>query len=368
MKTAASCALLLILILFAPGGWAASQPQPDEHREKTLTVAVFFAPPFSMKNANGEWDGISVALWRAITADLNIKTEFKEMELASAIKSVENGLMDAALPALTITSERETYLDFTHPYFVTGLTIAVRKEKKARWSEILGRILSPTLLTIVSLLLLHVFVVGALVWLLERKRNPKQFGGKPHQGIASGFWWSAVTMTSVGYGDKTPMTFGGRLVAVVWMFISVVMVASFTAHITTTLTVTNLTPAIHGPEDLTNVRVATVDGSTSEIYLQEHFIVYKTYENTMEALQALADDDVQAVVYEAPLLRYLVTHQMAGKVRVLPLEFETQYFGFALQEGSPLRNPINISLLRFIQEPSWRDILRRYLGKAGHTY
>ena len=40
----------------------------------------------------------------------------------------------------------------------------------------------------------------------------------------SAFWWAAVTMTTVGYGDKTPVTTGGRIVGLVWMFTSVIVI------------------------------------------------------------------------------------------------------------------------------------------------
>ncbi len=370
MKIVLHCVLFLLILGLATGGWAKDKTRTATPRK--LIVGVFDAPPFCMKGDDGSWNGISIELWRAIMAELDMDCEFREIDLAPAIDAVENGLIDAvenglidaALPALTITSERETYLDFTHPYFVTGLTIAARHVKKPGWKDVMRRILSPTLLAILSLLAIHLFVVGGLVWLFERKRNAEQFGGKVPHGIGAGFWWSAVTMTSVGYGDKAPITFAGRLVAVVWMFTSVVMVASFTAHITTTLTVTHLTPVIRGPADLTNVRVATVSGSTSEVYLQEHFIVYKTFETLDDTIRALENDEVEAVVYDAPILRYLAAHKLVGKIQALAVEFDTQYYGFALQENSPLREPINIALLRLIQEDTWRKTLYKYLGKA----
>ena len=109
--------------------------------------------------------------------------------------------------------------------------------------------------------------VGLLVWWFERRKNPNQFGGNPAKGIGSGFWWSAVTMTTVGYGDKAPLTVGGRLVALVWMFVALIIISSFTAAITSSLTVTQLESAVKGPEDLPKIRVGAIENTTSESYL-----------------------------------------------------------------------------------------------------
>jgi polar amino acid transport system substrate-binding protein len=47
-------------------------------------------------------------------------------------------------------------------------------------------------------------------------------------------------MSTVGYGDRTPITFWGRTVGVIWMFASVVLLAGFIALVTSSLTVRQL--------------------------------------------------------------------------------------------------------------------------------
>lgn len=44
-------------------------------------------------------------------------------------------------------------------------------------------------------------------------------------------WWSLVTVTTVGYGDKFPVTTDGRLIGVVLMFVGVGLFGTFTAYV-----------------------------------------------------------------------------------------------------------------------------------------
>ena len=202
------------------------------------------------------------------------------------------------------------------------------------------------------------------MWLSERKKNPQHFG-VGLDGIWSGFWWSAVTLTTVGYGDKAPQTLIGRVLALIWMFTGLIFISSFIAAMTTTLTMSQLTSAIRGPQDLAGpgVWVATISGSTSEAYLRQHRIALKHYPTPLAGLRGVLAGEVDAIVYDAPLLRYLATAEIQGKVEVLPTAFERQAYGIALPTGSHLRESINRVLLDKTRQPEWDDTLYRYLGR-----
>jgi polar amino acid transport system substrate-binding protein len=330
---------------------------------RKLIVGTKESPPFSMKSNTGEWEGISIDLWRQIAAELNISFDLKEMDIKSLLDGVENGTLDAAVAALTITSEREKVLDFTHPFYTTGLGIAVVSKGGSPWFTVLKRFLSPAFLKVAAALTLLLLGVGFLVWWFEKKRNPEQFGGGPARGIASGFWWSAVTMTTVGYGDKAPKTIGGRMLALIWMFVAIIIISSFTAAITSSLTVTQLEASVKGPEDLPKVRVGTLADTTSASYLVDNRISFQTYRTPREALNTIAGGQIDAFVHDAPILRYLVHKEFTGRLYVLPQTFVRQDYGIALPEGSPLREPINRVLLERIGARAWQEILQKYFGQ-----
>ncbi len=123
-----------------------------------------------------------------------------------------------------------------------------------------GQSSAPTWLALSGVLL----AAGFGVWFFERNRNPDQFCGKSLQGLGNGFWWSAVTMTTVGYGDRAPITLGGRFIALVWMFTSSILISGFTATLASSLTVQSMGDSIKSPADLPRYRIAALKGSTSE--------------------------------------------------------------------------------------------------------
>ena len=141
------------------------------------------------------------------------------------------------------------------------------------------------------------------------------------------------------------------------------LVASFIAAFSSILTVSKLSTSMRGLVDLTHSSVATVPASTSEEYLRRNGITARTYPTVNDAMEAIANRRVDAMVYDAPLLKFLVRSKFAGRVEVLPVTFERQDYGFALPANSDLCESFICALLRVIRSPEWSDTLTRYLGE-----
>jgi len=352
-----SFSLLIIVMASDVGG------QQSSSTLQSLIVGTKEAPPFSMKTSDGQWTGLSIDLWRQIAAQLNFRYELRELTLKQLLDGVTDGSLDAAVAALTIRPEREKNFDFTHAFYTTGLGIAVAGKAHNPWLTVVERFFSIAFLKVVGTLTLVLLGVGMLVWWFEHKKNPRQFNGSAARGIGSGFWWSAVTMTTVGYGDKAPVTLAGRIVGLIWMFAAIIIISSFTAAITSSLTVTQLESVIKGPEDLPKVTVGTIANTTSESYLKQIQISFRSFGSPQEGLKALKEGKIQALVYDAPILRYYIHQNYIGSLEVLPYRLQRQEYGIALQPNSPLRERINVVLLQKIQEKAWQEKLSQYLGE-----
>lgn len=328
-----------------------------------LIVGTKVAEPFVIRE-NGRWEGLSFDLWEKISSELGYEYEVREFDLEGLVTAVENQEIDIAVSPLTITADREERMDFTLPYLVTGLSIAVAVKEEAGFLSLAKNLISMEFISTVGVLVFILLLVGFLTWLFERKKNPEQFGDGKSKGLWSSFWFAAVTMTTVGYGDKTPKSIGGRVISLVWMFTAIIIISGITAAIASSLTVGKLETKIKGLNDLYSTSVGTIPSSTAEIFLVDKRINYLAYDDVAKGLEAIANNNLDAFVYDAPIMKYLIKkNALSGKVKVLPNELEQVYYGFALHEGSKLREPLNRRIIDIISNPSWEDLQYKYFGE-----
>lgn len=340
---------------------AAMAQSPENPEPKTkLIVATKEAPPFAFKDDKGQWVGITIDLWEAMAKELGYDYEYREYDLTGVLDAVASGEADVGAAAISVTADRAQRMDFTHTYFGSALGIATSYKKSGIWSELARRIFTWNFLSAILALMAVLLGAGALVWLAERKHNAEHFGGKPLHGLGAAFWWSAVTMTTVGYGDKAPVTLAGRVVGLIWMFTSIVIISGFTGAIATALTVGSLTPRVKGPDDLHRVNVGAIKNSVADIYLKSIGINARYFEDTPQGLQALHDGKVEAFVNDHAIVNYWAGKDFAGHIDVLANTFEPSYLGLAIPLNHPNQREIDLALLEFVQDPGWDAILDKY--------
>lgn len=362
-------ALLAIFHVAVLTGTGQALAQSSTANVAPLKVATKPTPPFAMKGTDGVWTGLAVDLMQEVGARLGRKVVWTELTTThELLEAARKGDVDASIAAITVTAEREKVIDFTHGYYDSGLAIAVRKNSGGGFWAGLYALTSPAFLGTVSMLVGLLLATGALVWFIEKRANPGQFEHDLVKGIGSGFWWAAVTMTTVGYGDKAPVTPAGRLVAVIWMFAALILTAVFTAQLTSALTVNRLEGAVSGFGDLSRNRVGIVERTASVEYFRSRGIATIPYPSVAAGLKALEAGRIQAFVHDEPIIRYDVVRNHTGKLELLPDLFDAQSYGIALPSGSPLREPLNQALLAVLASSRWPSLKARYLGRSKGGY
>lgn len=352
--------VLLLALLFVPF-FLFTEGFSQTASENEIVIGTRVVPPFVLEE-NGEYSGLTVHLWDHIASELDLNYRFEETSIQNMIEGTADGTYFASASALTITADREELVDFTHPYIVTGLGIAV-SYKPAGFLQAFKAVFSGEFLWVVTLLIGLLLFWGLLVWIFERHENRDEFGGTAAEGIGSGFWWAAVTMTTVGYGDKSPRTLGGRIVGFIWMFAAIILISFFTASIASSLTVTQLDSRVSGPEDLPNVRVGALQNSATLTFLGLENIRATTFETIDDGLLAVENEVIDAFVHDAPILSYYTNRDYKNRVRVLPNTFNDQYYGIVLPFNSSQRNEINKTILNYIKSDEWNELTDEYLGE-----
>ena len=347
--------ILLLALFLSVLNFAGLAQNPDS---KKLIIGLKESPPFVMGQEDS-YRGVCIDLWKEIADELDYEYSFKTYKLEGLLQAVENGEVDLSINPLTVTAERIQRFSFSQPFYVTNLGIATRYKDDSTILAFISNLFSLDFIKAVFLLMMIIFIFGLIVWLVERKYNKEQFS-KGVKGLGDGIWWSAVTMTTVGYGDKAPVSPWGRIISVVWMFTAVIVISSFTAGIASSLTITQLETNIKGIDDLRKVRVGTISNSASASFLQDYGINYKPYDNISEGLQDIDDGQINAFVYDEAILRYLIhDNKLNERIIIIPSSYSKEYFSFA-SANEDLINKINPALIRKIESADWKDILEKY--------
>ncbi|QYY37102.1 transporter substrate-binding domain-containing protein [Ruficoccus sp. ZRK36] len=330
-----------------------------------LIVATREAPPFSFKTESGEWTGITIELWEAVAKELGYDYEYQEYALGDMLDKVAKDEVQVGAAAITVTAERVIDMDFTHTYYGTGLGIASSSEKDNLITDLFKRIFTLNFFKALVALLAVILAAGFLIWLVERKRNAEQFGGRPLSGLGNGFWWSAVTMTTVGYGDRAPVTFWGRAIGFAWMFTSILIISGFTGAIATALTMGQITSNQITLATLPKVKTGVLDDSAAQAFLESRGMHPAVYASVSEGLEAVNQGKIKAFIHDQPILKYWAARDYPERIEVSAQTFNPGYLALAVPHDSQYEHDIDVAMLEYIQSPAWNSILKKYNATSG---
>ncbi len=349
-------AVWTIFVLAAPPAAAA----PPE--QQPLRIAVKPIAPFVMVDDAGELSGFSIDLWEAIADTLDYQYQWVQVKtVGEQLAAVTQQQADAAIAAISITAAREEQMDFSFSYFQSGLGILTPARSPLSGFNAVALAFSPALLRLLAAIFVLLLIVGHLVWFFERKRNP-HFPQDYLHGIWAGIWWAGVTVTTVGYGDKTPTSAAGRLVGLIWMFAGLIVVANFTAAVTAQLAVNELRGTISGPRDLPGKRITTVAGSTADEWLTGRGLPHIATTTIDEAYGRLNRGATELIVYDYPVLLYYTLDEGGGSSKLAGGPFSVEEYGIAFSAHSPLREQVNRALLQLREEGVYDQIYTRWFG------
>ncbi|KAG8065993.1 hypothetical protein GUJ93_ZPchr0004g40510 [Zizania palustris] len=258
-------------------------------------------------------------------------------ELISKILSED---FDAVIGDVTIVTNRTKVVDFTQPYVESGLMVltSVKPQSSSGWA-----FLKPFTIRMWIVTGLFFLIIGTVVWMLEHRIND-DFRGPPAKQLITVFWFSFSTLF-FAHREDTRSTLG-RFVIIIWLFVVLIIQSSYTASLTSILTV----------------------GSFAENYLINELGVAKS------RLKALGSPDeykkalelgprkggVAAIVDERPYIElFLFQHP---KFAVVGSEFTKSGWGFAFPRDSPLAVDLSTAILTLSENGDLQRIHDKWLA------
>ncbi|OVA11505.1 Ionotropic glutamate receptor [Macleaya cordata] len=283
------------------------------------------------------------------------------------VRMVAEDVIDAAIGDITIVTNRTMIADFTQPYAANGLVIVVPVEntKSSAWVY-----LKPFTVEMWCVTGAFFLLIGVVIWILEHRIND-DFRGSPRRQIITMFLFSFSTLFKTNQEDTVSTL--GRMVMMVWLFLLMVVTSSYTASLTSILTVQQLSSPITGIDSLiaSNQPIGYPGGSFVHSYLVDSLNIYKSrlvsLGNTDEYARALRrgpnDGGVAAIVDELPYVEeFLSKHREFG---IAGHMFTKSGWGFAFKRGSPLAVDMSTAILRLSEDGGLQKINEKWFCRMG---
>ncbi|KAM9310945.1 glutamate receptor 1 isoform 3-T3 [Gastrophryne carolinensis] len=366
-------------------------------QNRTYIVTTILEAPYVMykKNAdefegNDKFEGYCVELAQEIAKHVGFKYKLelvKDGKYGARDSDMKawNGMVgelvygraDLAVAPLTITLVREEVIDFSKPFMSLGISIMIKKPQKSKPGVF--SFLDPLAYEIwmcivfayigVSVVLFLVSRFSPYEWHQEEFEEGKEPPTTDHTnefGIFNSLWFSLGAFMQQGC-DISPRSLSGRIVGGVWWFFTLIIISSYTANLAAFLTVERMVSPIESADDLakqTEIAYGTLDsGSTKEFFKRSKIAVFEkmwTYmrsaepsvfvKTTEEGMNRVRKSKGKyAYLLESTMNEYIEQRKPCDTMKVGG-NLDSKGYGIATPKGSPLRNPVNLAVLKLNEQ------------------
>ncbi|KAK9033882.1 hypothetical protein V6N11_050063 [Hibiscus sabdariffa] len=277
------------------------------------------------------------------------------------VSKIKSGVFDGVVGDIAIVTNRTRIADFTLPYIESGLVVVAPVKKISSSALSFLRPFTPLMWAVTAAFFL---IVGSVVWIVEHRRND-EFRGPPNQQLITIFWFSFSTMF-FAHRENVVSTLG-RLVLIIWLFVVLIINSSYTASLTSFLTVEQLSSPIKGIDSLigSNERIGFQVGSFAAGYLREELNIPKSrlvpLGSPEEYALALENRRVAALIDERPYVDLFLSDHCDFSIR--GQEFTKGGWGFAFPRDSPLAIDMSTAILALSENGELQKIRDRWLSK-----
>ena len=246
--------------------------------------------------------------------------------------------------------------DFSTPIDTSFLSVMV--SNKPLHGTFFETLLNVNLLNNVCFLIVAIVVTAHFMWYAERNENEEQFPRRYLDGIDDAIWWATTTITTVGYGDKYPVTNMGRGIGLIWMILGLLVYATFSGTMADALSAASAKKSISSVSQLAvDAQVCTPSAFYHDLFLQKLDVKgYSHPDGLKGCLKDLKSGEATGVFYDDLVLRYYLgrNQEFQKGWKVLPTDISISLgpaFPTILSPPNPrsthLRKTINRALLDY---------------------
>ncbi|KAJ4801829.1 glutamate receptor 2.2 [Rhynchospora pubera] len=334
-----------------PRGWQ----WPTVNR--TLLIGVPNKPGFSEfvkpdNTARHNFSGFSIKVFEAAMDSLPYKVPYNFVEFDGTyddlVYQVYLKKFDAAVGDVTILANRSMYADFTLPYTESGVRMVVPIKdvnKKSPWT-FLEPLTAKLWLTTGAFFIL----TGITVWFIEHRVN-HEFRGNPANQMGSIFYFAFSTVV-FAHRERLVSNLS-RLVVIIWVFVVLILQQSYTASLTSKLTVEQLQATVTSIDQI--IKEGSYVGYLNDSFMPALLKRMGVNESKMIVLsspkdynEALSTGRVAAVVDEIPYLKVFLNKYPKNYSMVGPT-YRIDGFGFVFPRGSPLVPDVSRGILNVME-------------------
>ncbi|KAH0976320.1 hypothetical protein GBA52_026039 [Prunus armeniaca] len=283
------------------------------------------------------------------------------------VNQVFLGKYDVAVGDISIRANRALYVDFTLPYTESGMSmiVPIKDNNNPRNTWVFLKPLTWDLW--VTSGCFFVFI-GFVVWVLEHRIN-EDFRGPPHHQVGTSLWFSFSTMF-FAQRERVESNLA-RFVVIIWCFVVLILIQSYTASLTSFLTVQQLQPTV------TDVNLLMKNGDN--VGYQVNSFVYETLKqvgfqedklkafNSTQYLNQLFQDGIEnhgisAAFGETPYLKLFLATYCSNYTMVGP-SVKANGFGFVFQKGALLTREVSRAITLVREGDVMRHIEDKWFNK-----
>ncbi|MCL7029307.1 hypothetical protein MKW94_014506 [Papaver nudicaule] len=351
-----------------PRGWVAVNN--GKHLRIGVPYRVSFKEFVTQVSKNDMVKGLCIDVFTAAVNLLPYAVQYKFIPYGDGHKNpsynelvglITTDVVDAVVGDIAIVTNRTKIVDFTQPYIESGLYVVapVRKLNSGGWAFL--RPFTPQMWCIFAGFFLF---VGVVVWILEHRMNT-EFRGPPRNQVVTIVWFSFSTLF-FAHRQNTLSTLG-RLVVIIWLFVVLIINSSYTASLTSILTVQHLSSPINGINSLmkNNEPIGFQVGSFTEHYLSEELGISKS-----RLIPLGSPEEFATALQRGPKnggIAALVEERPNCKFRIVGEEFTKSGWGFAFPKDSPLAVDFSTAILTLSEDGELQRIYDKWLSKSSCT-